>query len=75
MKTQELDADTLRKRALYDRKGNLFVGGIDLYYSCHRSDQFDLYVQGKLIATCGSRRICEELEDFHAKMLDEAAQP
>lgn len=56
---QEIDADTLRKRALYDRKGKLLLGGIDIHYSTNRSDQFDVYVRGELVCTGGPRVIAE----------------
>jgi hypothetical protein len=58
VQTQVIDADTLRRRALNDRKGK-FVGSFDLYHSTHRSDQFDLFFESELVATGGPRVIAK----------------
>lgn len=62
--TRDISADTMRKRALYDRKGTLLVGGIDIYHSTHRSDQYDIYVRGELVATGGPRIIAEFIKTY-----------
>ena len=54
-----IDADTLRSRALYDRKGKLIVSGVSIHHSTARSDQLDVYVDGVLAITGGPRIIAE----------------
>ena len=51
-----IDSDTVRARALFDRKGK-HVGTFDIYHSTNRSDQLDLFVNGKLEVTGGPRVI------------------
>ena len=65
---REIDADTIRKRALFDRKGTHFAdinfgGGVfRAYWSTRgRSDQVDLFCDGVLVATCAPNRIFSEL--------------
>jgi hypothetical protein len=55
------DADTLRSRALFDRKGKLIVAGIAVYHGTARSDQLDIYVYGVLAVTGGPRVIANWL--------------
>jgi len=70
--TQEIDADTLRQRALYDRRGTpIIVGHIQtelgpiacrIEWSCSgRTDQADLIIDGKIIATRRLSLILESL--------------
>ena len=59
-----VDADTMRLRALFDRKGALVVSGVSLHHSTNRSDQFDVYVNGSLAVTGGPRVIAEWLSGF-----------
>lgn len=70
--TQEIDADTLRQRALYDRRGTpIIVGQIKTeagpmpcqiqWSSSGRTDQADLIVEGKIIATKRLSLILESL--------------
>jgi hypothetical protein len=53
-----VDADTLRDREAYDRKGK-FVGSFDIYHSTNRRDQFDVFMGGRLVLTGGPRVIAE----------------
>lgn len=68
---QEPDADTLRRRALEDRRGGLVRHGVilksgvewhwEIRYSVKgRSDQFDVIFNGLLERTCGKRGIPAE---------------
>ena len=54
-----IDADTLRSRALYDRKCTLIVSGVAIYHSTHRSDQLDVYVDGVLAVIGGPRVVAQ----------------
>ena len=64
-----VDADTLRARALFDRKGKLVVSGVAIYYSTQRSDQFDLFVNNKLAITGGPRIIAAWLVEQAASLI------
>ncbi len=56
------DADTVRSRALFDRKGK-FIGSFDIYHSTNRVDQFDVYAGGKKVFTGGARMLGDFLSD------------
>lgn len=56
-----IDADTIRSRAMYDRKGTLIVSGVAIHHSTHRSDQLDVYVDGVLAITGGPRVVAQWL--------------
>ena len=58
----DVDADTLRDRAFYDRKGKPAALNVSFYYSTRRRDQYDVFMDGKLIFTGAPRKIAEQ---FH----------
>jgi hypothetical protein len=63
VQAQGIDVDTLRKRTLFDRKGQL-IGTFTLYHSTGRSDQFDLYQNNQLAVTGGSRVVADWLARY-----------
>ncbi len=63
------DADTMRKRALHDARGELvsdgasYINGKERSWQITRSfsgrtDQFDVVINGSLRDTCGRRKLC-----------------
>lgn len=60
----EVDADTVRSRALWDRKGKL-IGTFDIYYSTNRVDQFDIFIKSQMVYTGGARKIAEFIANYH----------
>ena len=65
------DADTLRNRAFYDRKGKPAALNVSFYYSTRRRDQFDVFMDGKLILTGAPRKIAQ---DFHLLLANFASK-
>lgn len=67
LKGRPADADTMRRRALEDRKGKpaatLFQGPVwdrveyNLYHAKRRSDSYDVYVGTKLVCTGGRAKV------------------
>lgn len=66
---RKLDADTLRKHALHDRKGESYAelrfpdGRVfKLYWSTRgRTDQLDVFLNSKLVSTCAPYKLFKEL--------------
>lgn len=65
---QDIDADTLRRRALDDRRGRHYatitINGLSypVVWSCRgRSDQVDIFCDGSLIATCRSSLVLQTI--------------
>jgi hypothetical protein len=66
---REPDADTMRNRALWDRKGSRFAditlpdGQLFRAYwsTCGRTDQVDVFHDGRKVATCSPNRIFKEI--------------
>lgn len=65
---QDVDADTLRARALHDRMGSLIFSGyhvhrgrIEIRHSVRRTNAFELWVDGRKAAEGGKRKIVEGL--------------
>ena len=65
------DADTIRNRAFYDRKGKPAALNVSFYYSTRRRDQFDVFMGGKLILTGAPRKIAQ---DFHILLANFASK-
>jgi hypothetical protein len=74
---QQADADTLRSRALYDRRGTVVLAGhcntqagavpIAVRYStAGRSDQLDVFLDNRLLFTASAARAMPELMAFLA---------
>ena len=64
----DVDADTLRSRALHDRMGKLILAGthvslghVEVRHSTRRTNGFELWIEGQLSARAGKRKIMEEL--------------
>jgi len=69
--TKELDAETVRARHLWDRKGNYFCSislNQSIFNVCYsrlgRSDQFDIEYDGQMIATTRRDQILSQIEKF-----------
>lgn len=65
---QDVDADTVRARALHDRMGSLIFSGthahrsrIEIRHSVRRTNAFELWVDGRKCAEGGKRKIMEGL--------------
>lgn len=63
-----VDADTLRARALHDRMGQLILSGahailghVEIRHSTRRTNGYELWVEGRLTARTGKRKIMEAL--------------
>jgi len=67
----DVDADTLRDRAFYDRKGKPAALNVSFYYSTRRRDQYDVFMDGKLIFTGAPRKIAEQ---FHILLANFASK-
>lgn len=72
-KRGELDADTLRRRALFDRKGTHYatiaMNGQTysvLWSTLGRSDQVDIYHNTKKLVTCRPSLVLRRLEELNA---------
>ena len=59
----EIDADTMRSRALHDRMGKLVASGIAIYYSTSRTNQFDLFINGEKRFTGGAVALSRWIRD------------
>ena len=64
----EVDADTVRERALHDRMGALIMAGthanlghVQIRYSTRRTNGYELWINGRLTKRAGKRKIMEEL--------------
>lgn len=64
----EVDADTVRTRALHDRMGALIFAGsharrghVEIRHSTRRTNGYELWIEGRLIAQGGKRKIMEDL--------------
>jgi hypothetical protein len=55
MKNRPIDADTMRKRALYDRRGLLITSLCDysIRHSHRRTDAYDVLHNGKVVCSGG----------------------
>ena len=60
----EVDADTVRWRALHDRMGSILLAGtmpdrgrIEIRHSTKRSNAFEVFLDGRPVASGGKRRI------------------
>ena len=62
-----MGADTLRSRALYDRKGALLIANVSFYYSTNRTNQLDVFVNGKKEFTGGHRAVGDWLKNLACK--------
>lgn len=65
---QDVDADTLRARALHDRMGSLIFSGthvhrgrVEIRHSTRRTNAFELWISDRLVATGGKRKLINEL--------------
>lgn len=65
---QEIDADTMRSRELHDRMGKLILAGthtslghVEIHHSTRRTNGYELWIEGRLMARAGKRKIMEEL--------------
>lgn len=65
---QYADADTVRSRALHDRMGKLILAGthaslgrVEIRHSTRRTNGYELWIEGRLAARTGKRKIMEEL--------------
>ena len=63
-----IEEDTVRWRELHDRMGKLIFSGwhasrgrIEIRYSATRINGYELWIEGRLIARSGKRKIMEEL--------------
>ena len=63
-----VDADTVRWRALHDRMGKLILAGthvslghVEIRHSTRRTNGYELWIDGRLTARAGKRKIMEEL--------------
>lgn len=64
----DVDADTVRSRELHDRMGKLIIAGthaslghVEIRHSICRINGFELWIDGRLVARTGKRKIVEEL--------------
>lgn len=64
----DVDADTLRARALHDRMGRLilagthaYLGRVEIRHSTGRTNGFELWIEGRLVRRAGKRKIMEGL--------------
>lgn len=64
----DVDADTLRERYLHDRMGKLILAGthanlghVEIRHSTRRTNGYELWIEGRLIARAGKRKIMEEI--------------
>lgn len=64
----DVDADTVRSRALHDRMGALILAGahaslgrVEVRYSTRRTNGYELWIEGRLARRAGKRKIVEEL--------------
>ena len=65
-----VDADTLRERALADRKGSLvWVDIVTIRYSRNRTNQYDVWVDGVLVYTGGAARMGQALISYRKSCL------
>lgn len=60
----DVDADTVRWRALHDRMGAILLAGtipdrgrIEIRHSTKRSNSFEVFLDGRLVASGGKRHI------------------
>lgn len=60
----EVDADTVRSRALHDRMGALILAGthmhlghVEIRHSTRRTNGYELWINGRLAARAGKRKI------------------
>lgn len=60
---QPVDADTIRKRALWDRKGEgigavaLPTEAYQIRHSTRRTDSYDIYLKGRLVCSGGKAKV------------------
>ena len=64
----DADADTVRARELHDRMGKLILAGthaslghVEIRHSTRRTNGYELWIGGRLVARAGKRKIMEEL--------------
>ena len=64
----DVDADTVRSRALHDRMGALilagrhaYLGHVEIRHSTQRTNGFELWIEGRKVAAGGKRKIVEGL--------------
>ena len=64
----DVDADTVRARELHDGMGKLIIAGthasrghVEIRHSTRRINGYELWIEGRLIARAGKRKIMEEL--------------
>ena len=64
----DIDADTVRWRELHDRMGKLVLAGqhasrgrIEIRHSTTRVNGYELWIENRLVARSGKRKIMEEL--------------
>ena len=74
-KPREADADTLRFRSLSDARGKIlregvcYKSGVEMVWQVRRSiagrtDQFDLMSNGRVIQTCGKRKLPKQFRPY-----------
>ena len=63
-----VDADTVRSRELHDRMGKLIFSGthasrghVEIRHSVARINGYELWIENRLVARSGKRKIMEEL--------------
>ena len=61
---QDVDADTLRARALHDRMGSLIFSGthvhrgrVEIRHSTKRTNAYEVFLNSKLVCSGGTRHI------------------
>ena len=64
----DVDADTVRSRALHDRMGALILAGlhahmghVEIRHSTRRTNGFELWIEGRKAVAAGKRKIMEGL--------------
>ena len=59
-KSRIIDADTLRNRAAYDRKGK-FIVSVSIYHGVKNKKQYDVFSNNKFLFTSGPRNFIDNL--------------
>ncbi len=73
---RDTDADTLRQRAIYDRRGKVIITGVTqtelgpqrcsiAHSVAGRSDQYDLTIDGQIVATTHIGLVLERLIELN----------
>ena len=71
----DVDADTLRSRALSDRKGSeIWSGLVTVRHSTSRTNQYDVLIDGAIVYTGGAARMGEAIVGHKKPCLQICAQ-